>query len=186
MLQHLLFEYDLWFSIVFQCLKMFKRAGERKRLLKTLLRWRKLTGVRMEACTLVLLMKSLLPNYVKKHNMFGMRSVQLLTGTKEPSTAKERQSKHAERKKASVVGGKNSQRVGGRISYQAILLREKNKIKYCYNTHVLMGPLLQNIAIYSRRGRSVRAIHSAHAINSSTSNYLLLLNDSLKLLQEGR
>lgn len=42
--------------------------------------------------------------------MFGMRSVQLLTGTKEPSTAKERQSKHAERKKASVVGGKKTVR----------------------------------------------------------------------------
>jgi len=54
-------------------------------------------------------MKSLLPNYVKKHNMFGMRSAQLLTDTKEPSTAKERQHKHAERRKAS--GKKQSKRV---------------------------------------------------------------------------
>lgn len=77
----------------------------------------------MEAGTLVLLMKSLLPNYVKKHNMFGMRSAQLLTGTKEPSTAKERQSEHAERKKASAVGEKQSVE-GGRISYQAILLKQ--------------------------------------------------------------
>lgn len=76
------------------------RAEERERA-KNLLGRCKLTGVRMEACTLVLLMKSLLPNYVKKHNMFGMRSAQLLTGTKEPSTAKEQQHKHAERKKAS-------------------------------------------------------------------------------------
>ncbi len=122
--------------LVLYCLwvfKMFKRTGERKRQLKTPLRRRKLTGVRMEACTLVLLMKSLLPNYVKKHNMFVMSSVQLQTG------AKERQSKHAERKKASIVGGKKRQRVGGRISYQAILLREK---KICYYTHILMRPLL--------------------------------------------
>lgn len=40
--------------------------------------------------------------------MFGMRSAQLLTSTKEPSTAKERQHKHAERKKAS--GKKQSKR----------------------------------------------------------------------------
>lgn len=62
-------------------------SGRESETAKNLLGWRKLTGVRMEACTLVLLMKSLLPNYVKKHNMFGMRSAQLLTATKEPSTA---------------------------------------------------------------------------------------------------
>jgi len=100
-----------WRPLALYCLWVFEnhlRVKEKERA-KNLLGRRKLTLVRMEACTLELLMKSLLPNYVKKHNMFGMRSAQLLTDTKEPSTAKERQHKHAERRKAS--GKKQSKRV---------------------------------------------------------------------------
>lgn len=68
-----------------------------------------------------------------------MRSAQLLTGTKEPSTAKERQSKHAERKKESVVGGKTVREWEGRISYQAILLWEKKKINKCLLLHTRLN-----------------------------------------------